>query len=139
MSSGGVGAGDLEREDVLDVDHADDAVEALLVDRQPAVPGLGEGRDQALEADRRGHGDDVAARHRDVGRPCSRRNGAGCGASARSIGERSPTRRRLALVALDRLLDLVAERRFAVVAEQQGAQAAPEAASVSRPLDCRRP
>ena len=36
----------------------------------------------------------------------------------------------LALAALDRLLDLVAQRRFAVAAEDEAAKAAPETASV---------
>ena len=74
-----VDAGD---EHVLDVDHADHLIEALAIDRQPAVAGIGEGADELVEADVARHRDDVAAGDADVARRSARRNGAGCGASA---------------------------------------------------------
>ena len=42
---------DVGDEHVLDVDHADDVIEALAIDRQAAVAGVGEGLDQLVEAD----------------------------------------------------------------------------------------
>jgi hypothetical protein len=46
-------------------------------------------------------------------------------------------RRDFALMAVDRLLDLVAERRFAFVAEKEGAETSPEAAPIRLGADTR--
>ena len=42
---------DVGHEHVLDVDHADHFIEAVAIDRQAAVPGIGERADQVVEAD----------------------------------------------------------------------------------------
>ena len=57
---------DVGHEHVLDVDHADHVIEALAIDGQAAVAGVGERADQVVEADARRHGHDVAARDADV-------------------------------------------------------------------------
>src|SRR6478672_4809606 len=119
---------DVGDEDILDVDHADDLIEAAAVDRQAAVPGLREGADEIVEADVARHRDDVAAGHAYVARgflpeveeiakhlPLDR---------AEVAGNRSRTAALLGFV--DRLLNLLAERRLGLIAEDQVAHAPPE-------------
>ncbi len=124
-SSGRALGSTLATEDVLDVNHADDLVEAFAIDGQAAVPGVGEGADQLVEADRRRHRDDVAAGDADVAR--------GPLAEVEQVAEHLPLGRRQVagdrarvLGLVDRFLDLVAKRRLAVVAEDQGAHSAPQ-------------
>jgi hypothetical protein len=106
-------------------------VETVLEDRHAAVPRLGEGGDQSGEAGLDRHGVDVAARHRHVAGILL--------AEMQDVEQHLPLdmaeiadRRRLALAILDRLLDLVAQCRFAVIAEDQGPDPAPECAALLR-------
>ena len=112
-------------EHILDVNHPDNFVEALAVDRETAVLGFGKSPYQIVEGNRRGHADHFAASDADVAR--------GPLAEMQQVAEHLPFGRReiardgtriLGLV--DRFLDLVAERLLAVLAEDQGAHAAPE-------------
>src|SRR5207245_8544045 len=59
---------DVRDEDVLDVNHADDFIEALAIDGQTAVPRVGERAHEIVEADRRGYGANIAASHATVAR-----------------------------------------------------------------------
>ena len=118
-----------DREHVLDVDHAGHIVEIVAIDGQAAVPRLREGRHQIGERDILGHRDDFAARHADVADRAL--------AEVEEVAQHGALDRReiaggrrLALALLDHLLDLVAERRLALVAEQQPAQTAPQAAAM---------
>ncbi len=55
-------------ENILDVDHADHLVEAIAVDRKPAVLGVGERPHKLVEADRGRHRDDIASSDANVAR-----------------------------------------------------------------------
>ena len=55
-----------EGKDVLDVNHADDGIERLAVDRQAAVAVLGKRADDFLPCGRGRQGDDLAARNGDI-------------------------------------------------------------------------
>src|SRR5438270_10297354 len=118
----GVDAG---HEDVLDVHHADHVIEAFAIDRKAAVAGIGEGLDQILEADVRRDGHDIAARDGDFAR--------GLLAEMQHVAKHLALYRReiagdgpriLGLV--DRLFDLLAQCRLAVLAEDQVTHAAPK-------------
>jgi len=61
-------AGREDGEHILDMDHADDRIELLAIDRQPAMPGLGEQGDEVGEAGLLLNRDDVRARHADIAR-----------------------------------------------------------------------
>ena len=118
-------------EHVLDVDHADDGIELAAIDRQAAVPGLGEQLDEGGEARALLDRDDVGARHADV---------AGVAlAEVEEIAHHLPFERRqvalgvgsgVALMAVDRLLQLVAQRVLGLAAEDQRLEALPAATSV---------
>ena len=112
-------------EHVLDMDHAHDMVERPGINRQSAVPRLGEGRRHVIECDGIGDGDDVAARHRYLA--CR------AVAEAQQVAQHLPlvraqvaADRPLALGIVNRFLDLVAKRGLAVVAEDQCAHSAPQ-------------
>ena len=114
-------------EDILDVDHPDDRIEILLIDRHPAVPGLGKGVDQGRDGDVGGHGEDVAARHGEVAHRLL--------AEMQDVEQHLPldlgeiaAAQMLAFTALDRFLDLIAQRRLAAAAEDEALQASPETA-----------
>src|SRR3546814_2514474 len=53
-------------EHVLDVDHADDRIERVAIDRQPAVPGAREGSHQIVEGNALFDRDNVRAWHADI-------------------------------------------------------------------------
>src|SRR3546814_11470190 len=53
-------------EHVLDVDHADDRIERVAIDRQPAVPGAREGSHQIVEGNALFDRDTVRAWHADI-------------------------------------------------------------------------
>ena len=108
------------------MDHADDGIELLLVDRQAAMAGLGKGLDQLGEAARARHGDDVGAGDGDVGDIALAEMEQVAKHLALDRGEIAH-RRALALMAFDRFLYLLAQGLLAVAAEQEGPQAAPEA------------
>jgi hypothetical protein len=115
-------------EDVLDVDHADDLIEAFAIDGEAAVAGVGKGTHQVFEADAGLDRDNVAARHADVA----------CGLFAEvlqvaqhlPLGRRQVARDRVGILGLvDRVLDLLAEGRLVVVAKDQMLDSAPDARS----------
>ena len=87
--------------------------------------GVGEGGDEVVEADRRRDRDDVAARDRDLAR--------GAVAEVEQVAQHLPLERaevaalgRRGVGLVDRVLELVAQRRFMILAEDQGAHAAPQ-------------
>ena len=119
-------------EDVLDVDHADHLIEAFAIDGQAAVAGVGEGADQIVEADVDGHGDDVAAGDADVA--------GGLLAEMQQVAQHLPLGGRevagdrpriLGLV--DRVLDLVAQRRLGLPRRRSGAACRATSAIRRRP------
>src|SRR5437868_11814330 len=117
---------DVGDEDILDVKHADHLIEALAIDWQAAVASVGECLDQLIEADIRGHGDDVAPRDRDLA--CRLVAEMQQVAQHLAFGRREvPGNRARLLSLLDCFLDLTAERRLAVLAEDQVTHAAPQA------------
>ena len=124
-----VGGRLLDHENVLDVNHADDGVEAVFVDRKPAVTRLGKGGDETLERHGDRYGDDVGARDGDVPR--------GLFAEVEDVPEHLALDVReiadpgdFSLAIFDRLLDLVAKGRLAILAEQEGSQPSPERTSI---------
>ena len=104
-------------EHVLDVDHADDRIETIFEHGKAAVARLGEGADEIVEADRGRHRDNVAAGDRDFA--------GGAVAEVEQVAQHLAfvraevtADRFFALGVVDRFLDLVAQRRLAIVAEQ---------------------
>ena len=112
-------------EDVLDVIHADDVVEAFARHRQTAVTGVGKSMDQLIEGDGRRDCHDVAARDADVA--------GGAVAKLQQVAQHLPLERRKVarhgvrgLGFVNRFLDLIAQAGFAVVSENQRAHSAPQ-------------
>jgi len=117
--------------DVLDVDHALDMVELGAIDGQAAMLRLGEGRDQVVEADVARDRDDLAA----IDRYLARRSIAEMQQVAQPLAlERGEVAALLAafLGLVERFPDLVAHRAVMLVAEDQGADPAPQPAAFSR-------
>ena len=124
---------DVRHEHVLDVDHADDLIEALAIDRQPAVSRVRECTHEIFEADVTRHGDNVASGHADF--------------AGRLLAEMEQVAQHLALdraeVAgdglavglfglIDRFLDFRAEGRLRFVAEDQVLDAPPQPRAACR-------
>ena len=117
-------------EHVLDVDHADDGIEFLAIDRQAAMAGLLEQLHQIGEAGVFVHGDDVRPRHADIAGialPEVEQVAQHLALDGRKVADRAPAA--LVLMLVDRILDAVPQRFFVVVTEQQGADAAPYSAT----------
>ena len=121
---------DAGQEHVLHVNHADHFIEAFAEDGQTAVTRVDEGVHQVVEADVVRHGHDVAASHanvaggllaevEEVAQHLTFGGGEIAGRSARGA---------LALLCLvDRFLDLLAQGRFAILAEDQLTHPSPQA------------
>ncbi len=119
-----------DREHVLDMDHADDRIELVAIDRHPAVPGFREQLDEIGEAGGFLHGDDVRARHADIARVALAEMEQILEHLALDRGEIAGGRlAAFVLMLVDRFLDAVAQRLFLLVAEQQGADFPPYAAA----------
>jgi len=125
--AGGVrGAARQDVEHVLDVDHADDRIELVAIDRQAAVAGFLEQLHQVGEAGLLVDGDDVRARHADIA--------AIALAEMKQVAQHLPLDRgeiadgalaAVLLMLVDRVFQAIAQRFFLVVTEQEGADAAP--------------
>ncbi len=128
-----VDAGD---EHVLDVDHADHLIEALAIDGQAAVAGVGERADEVVEADAARHGDDVTARDANVAR--------GLLAKVQQVAQHLPlgraevARDRMRAAAflrlVDRVLDLRAQGRLGLRRRRSGGACSATAESRLRRL-----
>ncbi len=121
-----LGAGREDREDVLDMDHADDRIEIVAIDRQAAVAGLGEQLDEVGERRLLLDRDDVGARHADIAcvplaemQQVADHLALERGEIALGIGGG------IALVPVDRILELIAQR-FVGGTEDQAFQPAPD-------------
>ncbi len=117
-------------ERVLDVDHAGDGIERPAIDGQARMAGLDEELDQRVEAGAFLDGDDVATQHRHVAHRAV--------AEIEQVLEHDALGRRqvagvgsVVLMIFDRLGDLVTERRFGILAEQQVTQSRPQVPALS--------
>ena len=119
---------------VLDVDHADDVVELLAIDRQAGVAVVADQLDRLVQGHVGAHGDDVGARHHDV-------VGGGF-AQPQDVGDQQPLvpvefrrlPRKLLGVGgfLHQFGDGFAQRVFGLLAPQQIAEPAQEGGALAR-------
>ena len=129
---------------VLDVDHPDDLVERFAVDRQAAVPRVGKDGDDFLETGALRDRDDLAARHRHIiDRLLAEVEQVAqhLALDGRQVADDAAAAalRALFLGLVDDLFDLLAQRRFAVPAEQQRPYSGPQAGSTVLFRSGRRP
>ena len=117
-------------EHVLDMDHADDAIQRLPIDGQAAVPMFGEGRDAISKASAFVNGDNVAAGHHDVVNPVFAKMQKVTQHSALNRGQVTVIIRLVIIVAVFFVLGncffkLLTQRRFVIAAKKHRFQPLP--------------
>ena len=119
-------AGGQDVEHVLDMDHADDRIERLSIDGQAAMPGFRENLDEMVEGGPLFHRDDVGAGDTHIPGITL--------AEMEEIADHLPLERGqialgigagIALMPIDRLFELIAQRFFLILPEDQAFQPAP--------------